>query len=100
MLLIAAAFASCTEDFKNWASPQSNSPEDAITISGFTASAVAAQNLATTGDEVPVFSLNAASLPEGFETLSRMDRLSILMLVILRSISHPRLLTSHRITMS
>ena len=67
MLLIAAAFTGCTEDFKNWASPQSNSPEDAITIPGFTASAVAAQNLATTGDEVPVFSLNAASLPEGFE---------------------------------
>ena len=67
MLLIAAAFTGCTEDFKNWASPQSNGPEDAITIPGFTASAVAAQNLATAGDEVPTFSLNTASLPEGFE---------------------------------
>ena len=67
MLLIAAAFTACTEDFKNWASPQSNGPEDAITIPGFKASAVGAQNLATTGDEVPTFSLNAASLPEGYE---------------------------------
>jgi hypothetical protein len=32
MLLLAAAFTGCTEDFKNWASPQTNSPEDAITI--------------------------------------------------------------------
>ena len=67
MLLIAAAFTGCTEDFKNWASPQSNGPEDAITIPGFKASAVGAQNLATTGDEVPTFSLSAASLPEGYE---------------------------------
>jgi hypothetical protein len=67
MLLMAAAFTGCTEDFKNWASPQSNSPEDAITIPGFTASAVAAQNLATAGDEVPTFSLSTATLPEGFE---------------------------------
>ena len=67
MLLIAAAFTACTEDFKNWASPQSNGPEDAITVPGFTASTVGAQNLATAGDEVPVFSLNTSSLPEGFE---------------------------------
>ena len=67
MLLIAAAFTGCTEDFKNWASPQSNGPEDAITIPGFKASAVGAQDLATTGDEVPTFSLSAASLPEGYE---------------------------------
>ena len=37
MLLIAAAFTACTEDFTNWASPQSNGPEDAITVPGFTA---------------------------------------------------------------
>jgi hypothetical protein len=67
MLLIAAAFTGCTEDFKNWASPQSNGPEDAITIPGFKASAVGAQDLATAGDEVPTFSLSAASLPEGYE---------------------------------
>ena len=67
MLLIAAAFTACTEDFKNWVSPQSNGPEDAITVPGFTASTVGAQNLATAGDEVPVFSLNTSSLPEGFE---------------------------------
>ena len=66
MLLMAAAFTGCNEDFTDWASPQANGPEDAITIPGFTASAVAAQDLATAGDEVPIFSINA-SLPEGYE---------------------------------
>jgi len=66
LLLIAAAFTACTEDFKDWASPQTNGTEDAITIQGFTASAVDAQNLASTGDEVPTFTLNSASLPEGY----------------------------------
>ena len=67
MLLIAAAFTGCTEDFKNWASPQSNGPEDAITIPGFTASPVAAQNLDTDAETVPTFSLSTATLPEGYE---------------------------------
>ena len=67
MLFIAAAFTACTEDFKNWASPQSNGPEEAITIPGFTASGVGAQNLANLGEEVPTFSLSTATLPEGFE---------------------------------
>ena len=65
MLLLAAAFTGCTEDFKDWASPQSNGPEDAISIPGFQASAVAAQDLAKLEEEVPTFSLNAA-LPEGY----------------------------------
>jgi len=65
MLLLAAAFTSCTEDFKDWASPQSNGPEEAISIPGFQASAVAAQDLAKVEEEVPTFSLNAA-LPEGY----------------------------------
>ena len=67
MLLMAATFTACTEDFKDWASPQANSPEDAITIPGFTASAVAAQNLDTEAETVPTFSLSSTSLPEGFE---------------------------------
>ncbi|MCR4583275.1 MAG: DUF5115 domain-containing protein [Prevotella sp.] len=66
LLLMAAAFTACTEDFKDWASPQTNGTEDAITIQGFTASAVDAQNLASAGDEVPTFTLNSASLPEGY----------------------------------
>lgn len=67
MLLMAAAFTGCTEDFKNWASPQSNGPEDAITIPGFTASSVATQDLDTDAETVPTFALSTASLPEGFE---------------------------------
>lgn len=66
-LLMAAAFTACTEDFKDWASPQTNSPENAITIPGFTASAVAAQNLDTEAETVQLFALNTASLPDGFE---------------------------------
>ena len=64
---MAAAFTACTEDFTDWASPQANGPEDAITIPGFSASAVAVQDLAKAGDEVATFSLNSSSLPEGFE---------------------------------
>ena len=66
MLLMAAAFTACTEDFKDWASPQSNSPENAITIPGFAASAVATQNLATDADEVSLFTLSSVSLPDGY----------------------------------
>ena len=66
MLLMAAAFTACTEDFKDWASPQSNGPEDAITIPGFAASAVATQNLATDADAVTLFTLSTASLPDGY----------------------------------
>ena len=66
MLLMAAAFTACNEDFKDWASPQSNGPEDAITIPGFAASAVATQNLATDAEEVSLFTLNSASLPNGY----------------------------------
>ena len=66
MLLMAVAFTACNEDFKDWASPQSNGPEDAIAIPGFTASAVATQNLATEADEVALFTLGSASLPEGY----------------------------------
>ena len=67
MLLMAAAFTGCNEDFKDWASPQTNSPENAITIPGFTASAVAAQNLDTEAETVSLFSLSNATLPEGYK---------------------------------
>ena len=58
---------SCSEDFKDWADPQTNPQEDAITIPGFTAIAAQAIDFASvTTDSVNTFSLSSAALPEGF----------------------------------
>ena len=58
---------SCSEDFKDWADPQTNPKEDAITIPGFTATAAQAIDFASvTTDSVNTFSLSSAALPEGF----------------------------------
>ena len=71
-LYIAIALAglfmgSCSEDFKDWADPQTNPQEDAITIPGFTATAAQAIDFASvTTDSVNTFSLSSAALPEGF----------------------------------
>lgn len=57
---------SCSEDFKDWADPQTNK-QDAITIPGFTATAAQAIDFASvTTDSVNTFSLSSAALPEGF----------------------------------
>ena len=58
---------SCSEDFKDWADPQTNPQEDAITIPGFTATAAQAIDfVSVTTDSVNTFSLSSAALPEGF----------------------------------
>lgn len=58
---------SCSEDFKDWADPQTNPQEDAITIPGFTATAAQTIDFASvTTDSVNTFSLSSAALPEGF----------------------------------
>ena len=58
---------SCSEDFKDWADPQTNPQEDAITIPGFTVTAAQAIDFASvTTDSVNTFSLSSAALPEGF----------------------------------
>lgn len=58
---------SCSEDFKDWADPQTNPQEDAITIPGFTATAAQAIDFASViTDSVNTFSLSSAALPEGF----------------------------------
>ena len=67
-LSFSVALTSCDENFDDWAAPQANGPENAITVPGFTASAVGAQDLAKAGDAVPMFMLNIPALPEGFET--------------------------------
>jgi len=58
---------SCSEDFKDWADPQTNPQEDAITIPGYQASAVSAFDLANVADSVNVYTISSATLPEGFE---------------------------------
>ena len=58
---------SCSEDFKDWADPQTNPQEDAITIPGFTATGAQAINFANVEtDSVSTFTLSEAALPEGF----------------------------------
>lgn len=59
---------SCSEDFKDWADPQTNPQEDAITIPGYQASAVSAFDLAKVAeDSVNVYTISSATLPEGFK---------------------------------
>lgn len=70
-MLLALTLASCSDDYNDWAAPQTNPQEEAITISGFSAAAVPVIDLGTvSGDKVAVFSLNAGTLPEGY-TLSK-----------------------------
>lgn len=58
---------SCSEDFKDWADPQTNPQEDAVTIPGYQASAVSAFDLAKVAeDSVNVYTISSAALPEGF----------------------------------
>lgn len=58
---------SCTGDYTDWANPQTNPQEDAITIPGYQASAVNAFDLANVSeDEVSVYTISSADLPEGF----------------------------------
>ena len=58
---------SCSDDFTNWANPQTNPQEDAITIPGFTATGAQAINFATVEtDSVSTFTLSEAALPAGF----------------------------------
>ena len=59
---------SCSDDFTNWANPQTNPQEEAITIPGLTATAADAIDLANVSeDSVSTFTLSTAALPEGFK---------------------------------
>ncbi|MBQ6210940.1 MAG: DUF5115 domain-containing protein [Prevotella sp.] len=70
LALTGVFFAACNEDFTDWASQQTYLPEDAITIPGFTATAIGAVDLNNEGDEVQLLSLSKESLPEGYEIKS------------------------------
>lgn len=65
--LIFLSISSCSEDFDNWASPQSFPQEDAVTIPGFTASATSAIDLnSVKADSSQVLSLSTTTLPDGY----------------------------------
>ena len=67
-VLASITLASCNGDYDDWADPQTNPQEDAITIPGYQASAVSALDLAKVAeDSVNVYTISSATLPEGFE---------------------------------
>jgi len=55
----------CSEDFKDWASQKAYDAEEAITIPGFTASALGTIDLNGAEDAVKILSLSQSALPEG-----------------------------------
>lgn len=68
LLLSAMTFVGCSDDFTDWASPQTNPQEDAITLPGYHAEGVDAIDLSTVeGDSVKILTLSQVSLPEGSE---------------------------------
>lgn len=65
---LGIAMSSCGDDYNDWANPQTNPKEDAITIPGLTATAADAIDLANVSeDSVSTFTLSTAILPEGFK---------------------------------
>ena len=67
-VLASVTLASCNGDYDDWAQPQHNPQEEAITIPGFTATPVV-QSIdcsSVTTDSVSTFTLSEAALPEGF----------------------------------
>ncbi len=66
LALTALLMGACSGDYTNWADPQAYSQENSVTIPGFKATAVASQDLATTGDSVQTFTLSSAKLPDGY----------------------------------
>ena len=67
-VLASIILASCNGNYDDWAQPQHNPEEEAITIPGFTATPVVqsidCSNVTT--DSVSTFTLSEAALPEGF----------------------------------
>ena len=68
LLLSAMTFVACTDEYDDWAEPQSNPQEEAAeALPGYTATGVASLiDLETvTEDSVQILSLSSVSLPEG-----------------------------------
>ena len=67
-LALAGLFmGACSDDYTDWANPQSYAQEDAINLPGFKATATNAIDLNQPGAQVKAFTLNEATLPEGYK---------------------------------
>jgi hypothetical protein len=70
LIVTGLLMAACNEDFKDWANQKTYLPEDAITIPGFTASAISAEGIdlnAVTDETVQLVSLKGSDdLPKGY----------------------------------
>lgn len=69
--LVLLSMASCSDDYTDWANPQSSAQEPAITIPGFSSSYVGDASYvvdlsASESDSVKLFSLAVPALPEGY----------------------------------
>lgn len=67
LLLSAMTLVGCTDEYDDWAEPQSNPQEEAAAaLPGYTATGVGAIDLGTvTADSVQVLTLSTVTLPEG-----------------------------------
>lgn len=57
---------SCTDDYTDWADPQTNEQEAAVTIPDFSASKAGDIDLSNPGKSIKLFNLSNATLPEGY----------------------------------
>lgn len=64
--LTVLCMSSCTDDYTDWATPQANEQEAAITLPDFSASKVDDINLSNPGSSIKLFTLSNATLPEGY----------------------------------
>lgn len=66
MLIAMIAFSACTEDFKDWANPQSNAQGDPINkVAGVVKALQSEINYATASDKFDFIEFVAADVPEG-----------------------------------
>ncbi len=55
LFLSAMTFVACSDDYTDWAEPQTNPQEESVTLPGYTASATSAIDLAAVaGDSVQI----------------------------------------------
>ena len=66
LALVSLVFGACSDEYEPWGDPQAYPEEGAITIPGIKANAVATQDLANAGEQVSLFTLSTAELPEGY----------------------------------
>ena len=64
LALVSLVFGACSDEYEPWGNPQAYPEEGAVTIPGMKANAVATQDLGTAGEQVSLFTLTAATLPE------------------------------------